>query len=87
MNKFNLSSLPVEKLSGLYSGFSHPKLKGFTSTTQDSFHYAYKLKRDLYLNRDLRLFFDSEFISSGIEELNANVEKTVSKLNKFIIPT
>ena len=86
LNKFNLLSMPVEKLAGLFPGLSHPKLKGFTTTTQNSFQYAYRLKRDLYLNQDLKYFFDAEFISSGIEVLNDNAEKAAAKLETINNP-
>ena len=86
LNKFKLTSLPVEKLSAMVTNLAHPKFSGFMTPTRDSFLHAYKLKRDLYLNQDLGLFFDSEFISNGIEELATNAEKTVRQLEAISNP-
>ena len=81
LNKTNFSSMPLTKLSRLFASLSHPKLSGFMASTENSFYHAYQLKRNLYLNQDLSLYFDAGFISNGIDELNAEDEKTAIQLN------
>ncbi len=86
MKIFNRASLPLAKLSGLLSHLSHPKLSGFLSSTENSFYHAYKLKRNLYLNQDLGLYFNTDFISSGIGELDALEENTAIQLKSLKNP-
>ncbi len=72
VNKISKTGIPLEQITelNLLKKLTHPKLRGFTYFSQAPFLSAYYLKRNLFLEHEFGLFFDSEFLQAGQQKLN-----------------
>ena len=77
--------IPIDKLADLSitKRRFHPKLKGFSHCSKDTFISAYRIKRNLFLIHELDLFFDEAFIKQGLEELAQHESQLIKDLNKI----
>ncbi len=84
-NRVSKSGIPLDQIAELklLKRLTHPKIKGFTHFSEDPFLSAYYLKRNLFLENELDMFFDHKFLQQGLQELDQQDFELAEKLKKI----